>query len=220
MIKENIYAVITGDLINSTTIAIDYHAVLSQITESIKEYRSPDMVFDTYRGDGFQALVKNPKDALLISIIFRAGLRRHSKSPSIDDAWDARISIGIGKIENEKPNSELGRMSGEAFVRSGRTLDGMKKEGARLKITTGDEQLDKEFESTCPLADTIINRWTTYQADAIYLLLLKQSTQTEIGNELNTTQKAISKRLISSNLESMNNFFKRYEEVIEWKYSK
>lgn len=104
-------------------------------------------------------------------------------------------------------------------MRSGRTLDAMKKEGNRLKVSTGEEQTDKEFEASCQLADTIISRWTTSQAEAIYISLLKRKTQKETGDELKTTQRAISKRLESANLHSMTPFLNRYKEVIEWKFS-
>lgn len=221
MISQDIVAVITGDVVDSTAISKDYRSVLETIAEEIKEYLSPNLLFDIYRGDGFQVFIEDPTKALLISMLFRAGLRRYSRGSSIDEAWDARISVGIGSINGNivDSNTKLGVLNGEAFVRSGRALDLMKKEGARLKITTGEEQLDKEFESTCPLADIIISKWTTAQAEAIYLSLLKNITQKEIGTELNTTQRAISKRLESSNLDSMTKFFNRYNEVIQWKYS-
>jgi len=219
MPKKDIHAVITGDIIKSTAIDHNYHQILQAIADEIRAYRDKDFLFEVYRGDSFQALVKQPEDALKVSIIIRAGLRRHSRSSSVDDAWDARISIGIGQA-NIVANAKLGELTGEAFIRSGRTLDAMKKEGSRLKITTGEEQIDKEFEASCPLADTIISRWTTSQSEAIYLNLLKKKTQKEIGEDLQTTQRAISKRLESGNLNSMTNFFNRYREVIKWKYSK
>jgi hypothetical protein len=218
MIRKDIHAVITGDLVDSTAITDDYHNILYAMADDIKQYQLKDFQFDLYRGDSFQALISDPDKALLISIIIRAGLRRYSNGSSIEDAWDARVSLGIGKIMSDN-NSKLGQLRGEAFVRSGRALDIMKKEGARLKITTGEEQIDKEFDSTCPLADHIISRWTTSQAEAIYLYLLKNITQTEIGKALQQTQRVISKRLESSNLESMTNFFNRFKEIIEWKYS-
>jgi hypothetical protein len=220
--KGKIHAVITGDLVDSTAISKNYHDELLSIANDIKEFHSSDFLFEIYRGDSFQAYIKDPSKALLFSILIRAGLRRQSRGTSIEEAWDARVSIGIGHVYKKSrkvTNHLLGTLDGEAFIRSGRSLDEMKKEEVRLKITTGDEQLDKEFEAACPLADNIINHWTTSQAEAVYLHLLKNDTQKEIGKELETTQRAISKRLDASNLESMNNFFKRYQEVITWKFS-
>jgi hypothetical protein len=217
MQTKNIHAVITGDLAASSAIDKDFHEALHAIASDIKE-QYDGFLFEVFRGDSFQALVRQPEDALLLSIIIRAGLRRQSRSSSVNDAWDARISIGIGQAEI-KNNVKLGEMTGEAFIRSGQSLDRMKKEGNRLKITTGDEQADKEFGAGCPLADAIINRWTTSQSEAIYLYLLQKKTQKEIGRELNATQRAISKRLESANLQSMTKFFNRYREVIKWKFN-
>jgi hypothetical protein len=210
--------------VDSTAIANDYQAALQAMVNDIIQYQHRGFLFEIYRGDSFQALIPDPTKALLISVILRAGLRRNSRGKSIEEAWDARISIGIGNVDNENVNNDtelsntrLSTRNGEAFIRSGRTLDAMKKQGARLRITTGDSNLDQEFEAACSLADTIISRWTTNQAEAIYLYLLKGTTQKEIGQELQTTQRAISKRLEASSLDSMTQFFNRYKEVIEWK---
>ncbi len=217
MQTKKIHAVITGDITGSSAIGRDYHQALNTIVGDIKE-QYKGFLFEVFRGDSFQALIRQPEDVLLLGVIIRAGLRRYSRSSSVNDAWDARISIGIGHAEI-KDHVNLGKMTGEAFVRSGQTLDKMKNEGSRLKITTGDEQTDKEFGASCPLADAIINRWTTSQSEAIYLYLLQKKTQAEIGSLLDTSQRAISKRLEAANLQSMANFFNRYREVIQWKFN-
>lgn len=217
MQTKKIHAVITGDITGSSAIGRDYHQALNTIVGDIKE-QYKGFLFEVFRGDSFQALIRQPEDVLLLGVIIRAGLRRYSRSSSVNDAWDARISIGIGHAEI-KDHVNLGEMTGEAFVRSGQTLDKMKNEGSRLKITTGDEQTDKEFGASCPLADAIINRWTTSQSEAIYLYLLQKKTQAEIGSLLDTSQRAISKRLEAANLQSMANFFNRYREVIQWKFN-
>lgn len=217
MTTEIIQAVITGDVIKSSAIDRNFHEAIYTIVDDIKKYHA-GFFFEMFRGDSFQALISRPEDALLISVIIRAGLRRYSRSSSVNDAWDARIAIGIGQAD-VKNREKLGEMTGDAFIRSGQSLDKMKEEGHRLKITTGDEQTDKEFDVTCPLADTIISRWTTSQSEAIYLYLLKKKTQKEIGEVLNATQRAISKRFESANFQSLTNFFKRYKEVIKWRFN-
>lgn len=219
--KEDIFAIITGDLVDSTAIAGDYKAELYQVADDIKQYQAPDFIFDIYRGDSFQALIHDPSKALLIGILMRAGLRRKARGSGLDDIWDARLAIGIGEIDqlNIGPEIKLGTLGGEAFIRSGRTLDNMKKEGALLKIKTGDDQLDEEFDAVFPLVDTIIGRWSTAQAEAIYWHLLDNLTQKEIGKRLNKSQRAISKRLETSSIESMSKLFKRFEKLIAWKYN-
>lgn len=219
--KEKVYAVLTGDLIESTAIREDYKAVLYLIAADIQKYMAVDFVFDIYRGDSFQGLLNDPSKALLISVLMRAGLRRNTRGTGIDDVWDARIAIGIGKVDQVIKNTavKLGTLNGDAFVRSGRTLDLMKKEGAALKLKTDHEQLDEEFESSFPLLDIIISRWSTAQAEAVYWYLLDNLTQEEIGKRIGISQRAISKRLETSNVDGLSKILIRFENLIKWKYS-
>lgn len=218
MLTPTFYAVITGDLIRSSEINRDYHLVLHAIAEDIKKHYDENFIFEIYRGDSFQAMLRNPADALKLGVIIRAGLRRYSRSSSVNDAWDARIGIGIGRVDFED-YTRLGEMTGEGFTRSGQSLDDIMNTESRLRILTGDEQTDREFMASCALADTIISRWTTGQAAAIYIELVKNKTQAEIGEELNVSQRAISKRLETADLDSLILFFNRYKELIEWKFS-
>lgn len=219
--KKDIYAVITGDLVDSTAIRGNYKKALYQIAEDIKAHQVADLLFDIYRGDSFQALIPDPIQALQATILFRAGLRRNTRGKGLEKIWDARIAIGTGTINNLNPNTEtpIGLLDGEAFIRSGISLDTMKAEGVLLKITTGDEMLDGEFKAACYLADTIIGRWSVPQADAVYLYLLENLTQKEIGKRLHKSQRAISKRLEFASIDNLMPFVKRYKQVIEWKYN-
>lgn len=217
--ENKIYAVITGDLVDSTGIEANYKNALNDIANNIRQYQLPNFIFDVYRGDSFQALVSEPGKALLISMIIRTGLRRNTRGVGLENIWDARISIGLGTIKNIEISQDksISSLDGEAFLRSGRMLDTMKKEGALLKITTGNDQLNKEFVAICPLVDTIIGRWSTAQAEALYLYLLRNLTQKEIGKLLNASQRAIGKRLEASHIENLKPFIARFKEVSSWK---
>ena len=215
------YAVITGDLVDSSGIEDDYKEILAGIASDIVKHQDEEFKFDIYRGDSFQGLITNPTQALKISILFRAGLRRYSKGNSVENIWDARIAIGIGKIKyiDSRTEQKLNSADGEAFVRSGRTLDAMKNEDQQIRICTGDQKLDDEFAAVCPLLDAIIGRWTTSQAEAVYMQLLEGITQEEIGRRLDISQRASGKRLELSNIDGMKQFFRRYKNLIEWKFS-
>lgn len=217
---KKIYAVVTGDIVNSSSIRGNYTRELNNVTNDIKQYQLPDFILEIYRGDSFQALITDPAKAILISILLRTGLRRNTQGRSLENIWDARISIGIGSIENFEitKNIKIGTFDGEAFVLSGKSLDTMKKDGSLLRINTGDPQLNQEFSAICPLIDSIIGRWSVAQAEAVYLYLLRNLTQKEIGNLLNTSQRAIGKRLEVSNIEKFKPFFTRFIEIIQkWK---
>jgi len=216
------YAVITGDIVKSSMIESDYARILESIASDIINYQDEEFKFDIFRGDSFQGFVKKPSDALKISVLIRSGLRRQSITKSIDSIWDARIAIGIGTIKNdadiEKMN--LKKADGEAFVRSGRALDSMKKEEVQIKISTGNTELDNEFDSVCPLLDVIIRNWTTSQAEAVYMQLLEGITQEEIGSRLGISQRASGKRLELSNVDKMKKYLNRYKELVEWRLLK
>ncbi len=219
--KTNVYAVITGDLVASTTSGGPYKEVLQQLAEEIKQEIAPDMLVDIYRGDSFQVLLSDPALALNVALLFRTGLRRHSRGNTRQQTWDGRLSIGIGSIASQKfdADTRVGTLDGEAFVRSGRALDTMKENNRLLQITLGNAY-DDEFAAACPMADAIIGRWTTQQADAIYYTLLATMTQQEIGKKLGKSQRAIGKRLEASDFQSLQPFIKRYKQVIAWNYSK
>lgn len=206
-------AVITGDIIASTKTQLNYKEVIEDIANDIKKY-DPAFKLDIYRGDTIQILINDAKDGLFILLVVKAGLRRYNRDKkmiSFKTQLDARLSLGIGTVDDSHTN-DLGSMNGEAFTHSGRTLDGMKSEGAFVKITTGNQELDQEFAAVTPLIDAITQRWSSQQAEAIYIYLLHSATQAEIGKALNISQRGAGKRLEGSNIDNIlgyNDYFKK-----------
>jgi hypothetical protein len=218
-----IHAVLTGDVVRSTSIEADYNEKLQDIAEEIRRHVDRSLQMEIYRGDSFQGVVIDPQKALEVSMLMRAGLRRNSRmgGAAMDDIWDARISIGIGTIDKTKQDrkTKVGLLGGDAFVRSGKALDSMKKDKALLKITTGANELDDEFYASCAMADAIIGRWSIEQSEAIYLYLLENLTQEEIGKRLDISQRAVGKRMTTGNIDSIRKFIERYKKAIKWKYN-
>jgi predicted DNA-binding protein (UPF0251 family) len=218
-----IKAVITGDMVKSTTIEEDYREQIQQISNDIRARIDTEFQSEIFRGDSFQGVVSDPAKGLLIGILFRTGLRRFSRNTltGADAIWDARISVGIGGINTPALGYEtrIGQQDGEAFMRSGMALDGMKQEKSLLTISTGDRELDSEFNASCAMADAIISRWSNEQSEAIYLYLLENLTQKEIGARLGISQRAAGKRLEIASLESIKKFLDRSSIAIEWKYN-
>jgi hypothetical protein len=115
-------AVLTGDVIGSTKLK---PGVLPELREAVVTVANrfardhPDAMLgqpDFFRGDAWQIVLAQPGLALRLSLTIRACLRYQLKV-------DTRVSIGVGAGEVNLDQVSLS--TGEAFVLSGRGLDGM-----------------------------------------------------------------------------------------------
>ncbi len=127
-------SVITGDIVQSSLLNQEERKmVLFELKELFKSWNKLFPIeFTIYRGDSFQAVLKNPAKSLLVSLLIRAKLRSLSTQNSLAKIWDARISIGIGEIDFEA--EKIIESDGEAFQLSGRNLDEMKRKDERIRL--------------------------------------------------------------------------------------
>lgn len=189
-----IKAVVTGDIAGFTQVSAKRREKLAAETRRIFETWFVEKGrAEFFRGDSFQLLFDDVKQALFRSIQLRCWFKKYQ--PSVQKTiLDARIAIGIGHI------SYFGRSvldaDGEAFHFSGRTFDKMTDE--HLRIVTADEKLNKQFVVIADLMDVIINSWTIGQAEVIYHLL-EGRTQQQTGDELDISQSAVNNRLKLAN---------------------
>lgn len=185
-------AVLTGDIINSVK------SKDAKWLDALKVFlntlgKTPED-WAIYRGDEFQVLIKNPDDALLNSIHIKAILKQTK-------GLDARISIGIGTIENYK--GKILEASGSAFVQSGRAFDELKKNKISLKISSNDHQIDEELNLYLQLALTgFIDKWSPASAEMVAIMLSANKTsQDELAQKTGIAQSAISQRLKRANFD-------------------
>lgn len=213
-------AVITGDIIESTKIDGDFVEVLHRITGDIQANQDASFMLQIYRGDNFQSISAQPEKALLLLLIVKAGLKRHSgKRGSKQKQWDARMSVGIGTLEDYPLNNDLQPISGEPFTLSGRTFDHMKEKDQKIALTSGIESLNDELTAVTPLIAALANKWTVAQAEAVYYyLLIDELTQSEIGQRIGQQQRMVSKRLIASEIEALLPYLDRFEKLVKWTY--
>ena len=222
----NIIAVITGDIVNSSSLTKRQRETLFiSLKESFEDINKNILVhsktqFEIFRGDSFQAEIKKPELALIIGILIRAKLRSinisNTKTSELRERnFDARIAIGIGKIGYV--SSKVVESDGEAFKFSGELIDKMKKKGNRLKIHTPWKEINNELEVSIAFADAIISKWSTSQAEAFYLYMLKNLTQQSLATLLNISQPSIRKRLINGKIECFDLLRNRFEKIIQSK---
>jgi len=203
-------AVITGDIINSRKITDKELLVttLQNLFIEISSQYSFQNQFEIYRGDSFQALLKNPKYSLRIALLIRLGLRKDAPK---EEAWDARIGVGIGSVNYLQKNIKIS--NGEAFELSGKGLDEMKKSINRIQIQSVDDNLNTQLKILNILADTIVNRWSKNASEAIYRQVLYGETQKDIAQKLSISQSAVQQRFANANFEAINTYISYFENL-------
>ena len=224
------FAVLTGDIVKSRKLPKGeienvIELVKKTFADAQKKILGTKIYFQIYRGDSFQAVISKPELALIIALMLRTRLRSfvpRTKSrknimskKTVSYAYsDARIAIGIGKIENLKKRNIL-ESQGEAFVLSGHLFENIDKKNDRLAIKTIWNDINKELQVETKLADAIISRWTPKTAEAVYLYFTVNKNQSMIARKLQISQPALHKRLVKNgHIKSIELFTERFSELI------
>lgn len=179
-------AVLTGDLIGSTRVPEPaafrnrLGDLLGQVADTFQAQTN------LFRGDGFQVAVDRQVNAFRLAVLLRAGLI--CRSPGGDDRWDARVAIayGTGRLSQADQNSE-------AWVNSGRTLDGM--ENDHLRIHGDNEVMQLATGAATAFADDILNHLTPTEAEVLYYHLLEPGTHQSIADKLGKKRPTITMAL-------------------------
>ncbi|MDB5022601.1 MAG: hypothetical protein JWP78_356 [Mucilaginibacter sp.] len=186
------YGVITGDVTNFTSIAIDKReALIIKTSKLIKSWVIKPEYAEIFRGDSFQLLFDNINETLKRSIQLRCWFKQHTQAKQ-KDPLDARISVGFGEIDYF--GKSVLDTDGEAFHLSGRAFDELKNVQDYFQVSTADNRLNEQLRVILNLANLIISQWTKNQAEVIFLLL-EAKTQQEMADELKIAQSAVNNRL-------------------------
>ena len=172
-----------------------------------------------FRGDSFQIATSNPDSAIKDAIILRLKLISSFKVDETYPRLDARIAIGLGKIDylpTGKDNYNIGEMSGEAFRNSGQLLDRNLKGDRNLIVKTPWPEVDAEMDIHCLVVDRLISKWTTKQCAAV-MYKLDDYTLKEIGEKLNISFSAVGRRLKKTDYDIVVRIVERYSEMIKIK---
>lgn len=218
----NYKAVITGDIVRSREMG-DLQALLQVLKEAVVEIEKElDTLIklELYRGDSFQILIDRPEQAIKIAVLLRSKLRSATKSlegyitdTSLEKLWDARVAVGIGKVN--KPAPKVVESTGEAFELSGRQLDKLKGSQDRISFKSSWEDLNHQLEVLAKLTDAIISRWTLNSSEAVYSYLLFGETQQQIAMKLKISQPAVHKRLTIANIDAIDGLLKYLYRTIK-----
>jgi hypothetical protein len=158
---------------------------------------------EIYRGDSFQAVLKNSDEVMRMAILARACIRKHAPNA------DMRIAIGIGKAEQltDRP----GTSDGEAFRLSGHLADKIRQQKARIGIALS--KPSEPLSATLNLLETVIENWTIAQSQVIEALLLGKNV-TQIAEMLSISQSAASQRVSASKWWAIESFLANFPKQL------
>ena len=204
-------AVITGDIISSTSLPFEERKKLLEIFDKIvNDLQSLcELKCEIFRGDSFQILVEKAELALEVAVLIRAGLKMNTPENS-KIIWDARVAIGVGEIEFI--DDKVITSDGEAFKYSGRAFDELIK--TNLTIKTRWDNINEELKLSTLFADDIISNWTEIQAFVVYKSLLLNKSQKEIADEQNKSAQNISKISVNAKEKLIRQYINRYYNLI------
>lgn len=196
-----IVQVITGDIVNSTSMTIEQRNKIRLAFDFLSQNSTHKYEY-FIRGDGFQVLLQTP-NALRESLLIKTYLYAKTEAK-------AKISIGIGGISYE--NERVSDSDGEAFWLSGRALDELKNKSELLTISMADEDKKAEWELNCLVLDFLEKTQTRNQSEAIYWLL-NNKTQQEIASILSISQPSVNNRIKNSGWNIIDKMLKRFQNV-------
>lgn len=197
-------AVLTGDIVNSTKLTPSKErGLLKTIQQALEPYK-----YEFYRGDSFQALMKQPADSLRIALLCRtAAISVIDKTNT-----DVKISIGLGEVKERIKT--LGAAKGEAFVLSGRAFDELEKSAQRLIVVTANEKENISFQLISDYINSIFSSMTPKQAKVIFELL-KGSLQQDVVKRLKKSKSTISQHVSSGRWPEIEKILNQYELLVQ-----
>jgi len=203
---ETIKAVITADVVNSSSLAkIRMNALKRSIEQILK---NSEIRYSFYRGDSFNVVCE--PDMALLTVCKLRTMAIQASDESKDSFIDIRIAIGIGIVE--EPFKEMSTAKGEAFILSGREMDQMEKDGPRLSIRCADPVIDTGMAAIALFMDFILRKMTLRQARVINELLYG-STQVKVAGKLHKSQSTINKHANASHWKELERLMEVYQKL-------
>ena len=198
--------VITGDIINSRKVA-DPGEWLSKLKTVFTAIGPTPNVWEITRGDSFQVEIAQVGDVLRKALHIKALIKSIA-------GLDVRMAIGIGTKTYDAP--KISEANGDAFVRSGRLFDQLKK--STLAVKSPWEDMEKAINMCLELALLTMDRWTPNSAEIMVLSMENPGkTQLELGNTLQISQGRISERQQRAGYEEIMKMETYFREFIQQK---
>ncbi|MEM7242778.1 MAG: hypothetical protein AAF429_11390 [Pseudomonadota bacterium] len=211
--ETNFSAVLTGDFVNSRQMSqsqiADAFEQLENTANEINENKAW-IVFERYRGDGWQLFIDQANLSIDLAIAITCALK------ALPHPAKTRISIGFGSASFV--SKSIFDASGTAFTNSGDALENMAKD----QLLAIDHTLGDVARAAINLLDFQMQHWTKAQSQAVYYKVTRRLigiTDQEIADKLNITRQAVQARLSSVGFRHLTSAVHHLEGAIieSWK---
>jgi hypothetical protein len=200
-------AVLTGDIVNSTTMQAPVIHDLLRHLESVLAGSQ----FEFFRGDSLQAYFEDPAPALRVAMRCRtAAISIMAEGQEI--MADVRVSIGIGNVE--VPVRDLATARGEAFLLSGRALDALGKSAGTIIMVDGSKLTNLCLDVMSDYINSIFRQLTPKQAEVIHLLLAGLNQQ-QVAETLKRSKSTISQHATAGKWDELEKILSDYEKLTQ-----
>lgn len=204
--KNGLYAVLTGDLVDSGKYPVaKITSLFASLFSIVNQYKStkPGHVIGSlcvFQGDKWQVLLGHTSAGIEMMILLSAACRRHGMR--------TRCSLGVGTVELIC-EANITESQGEAFVFSGRGLDALERRGSKKQFWAfaGEGATASDMLLFAVLGD-IASGWTVRQAELVPYLM-QGKTHEEIAGILDLKRQSVSKSAIAGKWD----FFSRLMQI-------
>jgi hypothetical protein len=200
-------AVITGDIVNSMSLpAQGMKKLISQLDQIFSGFPH-----EFFRGDSFQAYLEDAGLALSLAMQCRACAIRMRQEES-EVKVDVRLAIGLGTVEN--PIEELATARGEAFLLSGRALDGLTNTGGQIVFAIENKLSSLALGVMADYINSIFTQMTSRQAEVIFELLSGMNQQ-EVAEKLKKSKSTISQHVAAGRWDELEKTIRNFKEMVQ-----
>lgn len=217
MQNRKIYASITADVVNSTSLSVSdlkrLHLVINEVLEQFDK-RIASVWGRVVRGDTIECILTQPIYALRVALALKCYLKYWMStvdSSSLSREYSLRYSVGIGTMR--EVNFEEGFFDGPAIYLSGRRLDQMSlNRFASFECETDCVDFVSLLDLNFCLLDSLVNDLSAKQAIVIYYKLL-QLSEVVIAKNIGVSQAAVNYRSNSANWALISRTLEYFEHL-------
>lgn len=215
-LPEHLVAVITGDIVNSSSLNLDQRKRLQvsfgELSQTLMK-SSPNIPYsiENFRGDSWQLILSSPITCMRTSVMIRSFFRALFSNPQVD----SRIAIGIGRI-NFIPEGNFTAGDGPAFTISGHALDTLKNRAMVIKFERINPFVNL-LDGYLLLLDQLISSWSSGQSQSVFWSLqgYKQKEIAKLWIPKPISQAAVSKHLFAAHWDACEKSIKIIDEQLK-----